>query len=107
MVKSVEEQPKAPEAKSEGNSEAKPDAGVAAKPDGNGTTKPGSKGDEKDDLRSLPLAEVEKRLESSPDGLTQAEAQKRLAHYGPNEIAERKTNQLLKFLTYFWVRSRG
>ena len=28
-----------------------------------------------DDLKTLPLAEVEKKLESSPDGLTDAEAQ--------------------------------
>ncbi len=55
-----------------------------------------------DDLQSLPLAEVEKRLGSSPDGLSQAEAQKRLTQYGPNEIEEHKTNPLLKFLTYFW-----
>ena len=41
-------------------------------------------------------------MESSPDGLSQAEAQKRLAQYGPNEIAEKKTNPFLKFLTYFW-----
>ena len=39
---------------------------------------------------------------SSPDGLTQAEAQKRLTQYGPNEIEEKKTNPFLKFLTYFW-----
>ena len=38
----------------------------------------------------------------TPDGLTQAEAAKRLAQYGPNEIAEHKTNPLLKFLSYFW-----
>jgi H+-transporting ATPase len=56
----------------------------------------------KDDLKSLPLAEVEKRLGSSPDGLSQAEAQKRLIDYGPNEIAEKKANPLLKLLTYFW-----
>src|SRR6202046_3935691 len=55
-----------------------------------------------DDLKSLPLCEVEKKLESSPDGLTQAEAQKRLVQYGPNEIEEKKTNELLKFLSYFW-----
>jgi H+-transporting ATPase len=60
--------------------------------------KPGSK----DDLKSLPLAEVEKRLGSSPDGLSQAEAQKRLTQYGPNEIEEEKTNPFLKFLAYFW-----
>ena len=55
-----------------------------------------------DDLKSLPLADVEKRLGSSPDGLSQAEAQKRLTQYGPNEIEEHKANPLLKFLTYFW-----
>ena len=65
-------------------------------------SKPASKTDAKEDLKSLPLAEVEKRLASSPDGLTQAEAQKRLTQYGPNEIQEKKTNELLKFLSYFW-----
>ena len=56
----------------------------------------------KNDLKTLPLPEVEKKLGSSPDGLSQAEAQKRLAQYGPNEIEEKKTNPFLKFLTYFW-----
>jgi H+-transporting ATPase len=74
------DQPKAPE--------STPD--TKAKPEGT------------DDLKSLPLAEVEKNLGSSPDGLTQAEAQIRLAQYGPNEIEEKKTNPFLKFLTYFW-----
>jgi len=55
-----------------------------------------------DELKDLPLAEVEKRLGSSPDGLTGAEAKRRLAQYGPNEIEEKKVNPLLKFLTYFW-----
>jgi H+-transporting ATPase len=54
------------------------------------------------DLKSLPLAEVEKNLASSPDGLTQAEAAKRLTQYGPNEIAEKKANSFLKFLGCFW-----
>src|SRR5271154_853337 len=48
------------------------------------------------------MAEVEKKLGSSPDGLTQAEAEKRLTQYGPNELIEKKTNLLLKFLSYFW-----
>ena len=56
----------------------------------------------KDDLKSLPLEEVVKRLGTSPDGLSQAEAEKRLSEYGPNEIEEKKTNPLLKFLSYFW-----
>jgi H+-transporting ATPase len=60
------------------------------------------KPDAKDDLKTLPVAEVEKKLGSSPDGLTQAEAQKRLTQYGLNEITEKKTNLFLKFLSYFW-----
>ena len=62
----------------------------------------GSNQDLKDDLKTLPMAEVEKKLGSSPDGLSQAEAQKRLKQYGPNEIEEKKTNALLKLLSYFW-----
>jgi H+-transporting ATPase len=58
--------------------------------------------DAKDDLKSLPMPELEKILGSSPDGLSQAEAQKRLTQYGPNEIEEKKANPFLKFLTYFW-----
>ena len=70
------------------------------------TNKPESKTqsapDTQDDLKSLPLPEVEKKLDTSPDGLSQAEAEKRLSQYGPNEIEEKKTNPLLKFLSYFW-----
>ena len=62
----------------------------------------GLKPDVKDDLKTLPLAEVEKKLGSSPNGLSQTEAAKRLSQYGPNEIVEKKTNELLKFLSYFW-----
>jgi hypothetical protein len=40
-------------------------------------SKPDAQPDGKDDLKTLPLAEVEKKLGSSPDGLSQAEAQKR------------------------------
>uniref|UniRef100_UPI00260DB5D3 plasma-membrane proton-efflux P-type ATPase n=1 Tax=Oleiagrimonas sp. TaxID=2010330 RepID=UPI00260DB5D3 len=54
------------------------------------------------DLKTLPLPALEKKLQSSPDGLTQAEADKRQSQYGPNEIAEKKTNPVLKFLGYFW-----
>ena len=56
----------------------------------------------KDDLKSLPMPEVKNKLESSSGGLSQAEAQKRLTQYGPNEIEEKKTNPFLKFLTYLW-----
>jgi H+-transporting ATPase len=65
-------------------------------------SKPGPKPNAKDDLESLPMPELQARLGSSPDGLSQAEAQKRLTQYGPNEIEEKKINPFLKFLTYFW-----
>jgi H+-transporting ATPase len=54
------------------------------------------------DLKTLPMAQVQEKLGSPPDGLTEAEAATRLAHYGPNEIVEHKTNPLLTFLSYFW-----
>ena len=76
--------------KSEAEPPKPPGAETKDKPDG------------KDDLKTLPLAKVEKRLESSPDGLTQTEAAKRLTKDGPNELPEKKTNPLLKFLSYFW-----
>ena len=63
---------------------------------------PELKPDAMDDLKSLPMPELQARLQSSPGGLSQAEAQKRLGQYGSNEIVEKKSNPLLKFLTYFW-----
>ncbi len=66
------------------------------------TNKADVKAGSKDDLKSLPMPELLKKLESSPDGLSQAEAQKRLTQYGPNEIEEKKVNPFLKFLSYFW-----
>lgn len=58
--------------------------------------------DAKEDLKSLPMPELQAKLGSSPDGLSQTEAQARLTQYGPNEIEEKKTNLFLKFLSYFW-----
>jgi H+-transporting ATPase len=63
---------------------------------------PSTTPDPKDELKTLPMPEVEQRLGSSPSGLAQVEAAKRLIQYGPNEIEEKKTNALLKFLSYFW-----
>jgi H+-transporting ATPase len=76
---------------------AKPDADHAKAPD----PKPGS-APKKNDLQTLPIAEVEKQLGSSPEGLSQAEVTKRLSQYGPNELSEKKTNAFLEFLRYFW-----
>jgi hypothetical protein len=61
-----------------------------------------NKADAKEDLKSLSMPELLARLASSPEGLSQAEAQKRLVQYGPNEIEEKKNNLFLKLLSYFW-----
>ena len=63
------------------------------------STKPA---DASSDLKTRPLPDVEKMLGSSANGLSQAEAARRLVQYGPNEIAEKKTSPILKFLLYFW-----
>src|SRR5271169_2909424 len=97
IMKATADQPKAPEPKPSVSAELEPPA-HASKPG----SKPDAKPDARDDLKTLPLPEVEKKLESSPDGLTQAEAQKRLTQYGANELTEQKTNLFLKFLSYFW-----
>src|SRR5665213_2905886 len=86
-------------------SEPQPSASAASKPAAP-APKPGAKPNAKPDpsevLKTLPLPEVEKKLGSSAEGLTQAEAQKRLTQYGPDELTEKKTNLFLKFLSYFW-----
>jgi H+-transporting ATPase len=96
-MKANTDQPKAPEPRPSASAESKPTA-PTPKPG----AKPEAKPDPKEDLKTLPLAEVEKKLGSSSEGLTQAEAQKRLTQYGPNELEEKKTNPILKFLSYFW-----
>jgi H+-transporting ATPase len=77
-------------------------ATTSTAPTGSEPPKQATSPDDKDDFKTLPMAELEKRLDTSADGLSQAEAARRLSRYGPNEIVEQKTNLLLKFLTYFW-----
>jgi len=55
-----------------------------------------------DDLKSLPVADVEQRLGYSADGLTGDQARTRLAQYGPNAIAAETPSPVLAFLKYFW-----
>ena len=40
-----------------------------------------SKPGDQDDFKSLPMKELEAKLKTSPEGLSQAEAHKRLLHY--------------------------
>jgi len=61
-----------------------------------------NKPDASEDLKSLSLEDVKKKLGFSSEGLTVAEAAKRLNQYGSNEIEEKKSNLFLKSLSYFW-----
>ncbi len=56
----------------------------------------------KEDFQSIPLSDLQTRLGSSSNGISQQEAEKRRIQYGPNEIQEKKENPFLKFLSYFW-----
>ncbi|HKK41530.1 MAG TPA: plasma-membrane proton-efflux P-type ATPase [Bacteroidales bacterium] len=56
----------------------------------------------KDDLKLISIKDLFIKLDSSSEGLTEEEVKKRLNLYGPNEIAEKKTSPLVKFLGYFW-----
>jgi len=95
-----------PQSKHESNQDSQPEAKNGTKSDSKAQAKqdlkPDAKSTSKDDLKSIPMPELQKNLGSTTDGLTQVEAQKRLTQYGPNEIAEKKTNEFLKFLSYFW-----
>jgi len=62
----------------------------------------GSEGKDTDALISLPMPQLTAKLASGPAGISQAEAKNRFTQYGPNEIEERKTNPILKFLSYLW-----
>jgi H+-transporting ATPase len=55
-----------------------------------------------DEAKQQTPEELFTALASSPKGLSQAEAEARLAQYGPNALEEEKTHPLLKFLSYFW-----
>ena len=58
--------------------------------------------DIKEDLKLIPIQDLKQKLTVSPEGLDQDEVNKRLKQYGYNELPEKKTNPVIKFLTYFW-----
>ena len=91
-----------PQATSGSKDDPKPDATGKPKADAKEALNPDAKPMSKDDLKSIPMADLLAKLQSSPKGLTQAEAAKRLTQDGPNALKVEKTNAFLKFLTYFW-----
>jgi len=69
---------------------------------GQARSRSGVASEDADSLQQTPLDDVLSRLSTSEKGLTADEAARRLQQYGRNEIAEKKTNPVLKFLSYFW-----
>jgi H+-transporting ATPase len=54
------------------------------------------------ETEKLSLKELLRQLETSPEGLSDDEAARRLTQYGPNALEEKKVSPFLKFLSYFW-----
>jgi H+-transporting ATPase len=55
-----------------------------------------------DEAKEKSVEDLFAQLDSSPQGLTSAEAQRRMEQYGANALEGKKVNPLLKFLSYFW-----
>jgi H+-transporting ATPase len=55
-----------------------------------------------EEMKNLKISELFKKFSTDEKGLPSSEAKKRLEEYGPNEISEKKTNPIIKFLGYFW-----
>ncbi len=58
--------------------------------------------DKLEEASELTTDQAFQRLASSPQGLNQNEARRRLEQVGPNQVQEEKKSALLKFLGYFW-----
>ncbi len=55
-----------------------------------------------DKAKKLSVDEVLRILKTSPKGLSEKEAIRRIKIVGPNEIPEKKEPAIIKFLRYFW-----
>ncbi len=53
-------------------------------------------------VTSLSLAALQVHLEATLDGLSTAEAERRLTHYGSNELPEKRTSPIVRLLSAFW-----
>lgn len=59
-------------------------------------------GDEDYDITALTIDEALAKFSTTRDGLTSAEAAKRLEEYGPNALPEQEVNKCLQFLSFMW-----
>ncbi|MFG1389602.1 plasma-membrane proton-efflux P-type ATPase [Acidiplasma aeolicum] len=53
------------------------------------------------DLQNLSIDDILNKLNTSNNGLSSSDAEKRISLYGKNEIPEKEENPILKFLGYF------
>ncbi len=53
-------------------------------------------------IEDVPSAKVLEQLSTTGEGLSNAEAARRLERYGPNALEEKRVHPLLKLLGYFW-----
>ncbi|MCL4420827.1 MAG: plasma-membrane proton-efflux P-type ATPase [Candidatus Thermoplasmatota archaeon] len=58
---------------------------------------------EDNEFKKLTIDETLAKLSASVDGLTSAEAGKRITEYGKNEVSEKKKNPVFSFLRKFWA----
>lgn len=54
------------------------------------------------EYKGLPVEEAIRLLETTTDGLTESEASNRIGIFGFNEVAEKKRNPVLDFLSRYW-----
>ncbi|KAG6811151.1 hypothetical protein H0H92_008769 [Tricholoma furcatifolium] len=57
---------------------------------------------EKVDLETIVIDDVFTLLQCTPEGLTPAEAERRLELFGPNKLEQEKQNAFLQFLSFMW-----
>ncbi len=54
------------------------------------------------DAKKTPIPELLDKLSTNKEGLSSPEVTQRIQEFGYNEISEKKTNPIVKFLKYFW-----
>ena len=54
------------------------------------------------ECKEISVEETIRLLETSPNGLTESEALKRIGRFGRNEVVEKERNPVLDFLSRYW-----
>lgn len=58
--------------------------------------------DDKVEWGSIPLSRALEKLNATPEGLTTAEVEQRLAKHGPNKLPEEQVSKFLLFISFMW-----